>query len=83
VRDYQRAIVLRRGPILPIQLAKSILALGRRQSAADEAKIAMALSPSADNQALLTQIEAAPLVRPLIANARAASTQRTGWLPPR
>ncbi|HEY3654795.1 MAG TPA: glycosyltransferase family 39 protein [Steroidobacteraceae bacterium] len=61
VRDYQRAIVLRpRSYLAHYNLAKAFLALGRRQSAADEAKIAMALSPSADNQALLTQIEANP-----------------------
>jgi hypothetical protein len=41
-------------------LAKAFLALGRKPAAADEAKIAVSLSPSADTRALLTQIEDAP-----------------------
>jgi uncharacterized protein HemY len=58
---YQRAIVLRpRSYLAHYNLAKAFLALGRRPEAADEAKIALRLSPSADAQALVSQTEAAP-----------------------
>ncbi|MGO9995202.1 MAG: glycosyltransferase family 39 protein [Steroidobacteraceae bacterium] len=61
VRDYQRAIALRpRSYLAHYNLAKALLALGARAQAADEAKIAMSLAPSAETQALVSQTEAAP-----------------------
>jgi len=59
VRDYQRAVELRpRSYLAHYNLAKALLALGRRAQAADEAKAAMMLEPSPETQALLNQIEA-------------------------
>ena len=61
VRDLQRAIALRpRSYLAHYNLAKALLALGNRAQAADEAKVAMSLSPSAETQALVSQTEAAP-----------------------
>jgi uncharacterized protein HemY len=61
VQDYQRAIALRpRSYLAHYNLAKAFLALGARAQAADEAKIAMSLAPSAETQALVSQTEAAP-----------------------
>jgi tetratricopeptide (TPR) repeat protein len=61
VRRYQRAVDLRPASYLAhYNLAKALLALGRRDSAAAEARIALKLSPSPDAQALLSQAEAAP-----------------------
>jgi tetratricopeptide (TPR) repeat protein len=61
VRDYQRAIALRpRSYLAHYNLAKAFLALGDRAQAAEEAKIAVSLSPSAETQALVSQTEAAP-----------------------
>jgi predicted Zn-dependent protease len=58
VRDYQRAVALRpRSYLAHYNLAKALLALGRRPQAADEAKAAMILEPSPETQALLNQIE--------------------------
>lgn len=61
VDDFQRAIELRpRSYVAHFNLAKSYLALGDRPRAAAEAKTARALNPTADTQALLAEIEAAP-----------------------
>ncbi|MGA2188107.1 MAG: glycosyltransferase family 39 protein [Steroidobacteraceae bacterium] len=59
VRSYQRAILVRpRSYLAHYNLAKALLALGMRAQAADEAKIALSLEPSADTRALVTQTEA-------------------------
>jgi tetratricopeptide (TPR) repeat protein len=61
VRRYQRAVDLRPASYLAhYNLAKALLALGRRDSAAAEARIALNLNPSPDAQALLRQAESAP-----------------------
>jgi tetratricopeptide (TPR) repeat protein len=61
VQDYRSAIALRpRSYLAHYNLAKALLALGDKPKAADEAKISMALNPSADTQALMVQIEEAP-----------------------
>jgi hypothetical protein len=60
-REYLRAVVLRpRSYVAHYNLAKAYLALGRREQAADEAKIAAGLASSADIQSLQAQFEAAP-----------------------
>jgi tetratricopeptide (TPR) repeat protein len=61
VRDYQRAVALRpRSYLAHYNLAKALLAQGRRPEAKAEARIAVSLNPSADARALLDQAEAAP-----------------------
>lgn len=61
VRRYQRAVDLRPASYLAhYNLAKALLALGRRDGAAAEARIALNLNPSPDTQALLRQAESAP-----------------------
>jgi Dolichyl-phosphate-mannose-protein mannosyltransferase/TPR repeat len=61
VQDYQRAIALRpRSYLAHYNLAKAFVALGDKRQAAREAELSMTLSPSADTQALMTQIEAMP-----------------------
>jgi 4-amino-4-deoxy-L-arabinose transferase-like glycosyltransferase len=60
-QDYQRAIEIRpQSHVAHYNLAKVFLQLGDRERAAAEAKIAIALYPSADYQALLKQIQAPP-----------------------
>jgi tetratricopeptide (TPR) repeat protein len=60
VRDYQRAVELRpRSYLAHYNLAKALLAQGRRPAAAAEARISESLHPSADARALLNQAEAA------------------------
>jgi hypothetical protein len=57
-QDYQRAIEIRpQSHVAHYNLAKVFLELGDRERAAAEAKIALGLHPSADYQALLTQIQ--------------------------
>jgi len=58
---YSRAIELRpRSYLAHYNLAKALLIMGDKTRAAREARTAMNLSPSADSQHLLTQIEAMP-----------------------
>lgn len=61
VRHYQRAVDLRPTSYLAhYNLAKALLALGHRDSAAAEARIALKLDPSPDAQVLLRQAESTP-----------------------
>jgi tetratricopeptide (TPR) repeat protein len=61
VDDYRRAIKLRpRSHVAHYNLARVFLVVGDRKQAAEEAKIALNLYPSADYKALLGQIEAQP-----------------------
>jgi tetratricopeptide (TPR) repeat protein len=61
VRRYQRAVDLRPMSYLAhYNLAKALLALGRRDESAKEARIALKLDPSPDVQALLRQAESDP-----------------------
>jgi tetratricopeptide (TPR) repeat protein len=61
VLHYQRAVALRpRSYLAHYNLAKALLAQGRRPEAKAEARIAESLHPSADARALLNQAEAAP-----------------------
>jgi tetratricopeptide (TPR) repeat protein len=61
VRHYQRAVALRpRSYLAHYNLAKALLAQGRRPEAVAEARIAESLNPSADAEALLNQAQAAP-----------------------
>jgi 4-amino-4-deoxy-L-arabinose transferase-like glycosyltransferase len=56
--DYQRAVELRpRSYLAHYNLAKVLLALGDKTRAAAEARTSLSLRPSADTEALLTQIE--------------------------
>jgi 4-amino-4-deoxy-L-arabinose transferase-like glycosyltransferase len=58
-QDYQRAIEIRpQSHVAHYNLAKVFLQLGDRSQAAAEAKIAVSLHPSADYQALLSQMQA-------------------------
>jgi len=58
---FGRAIAVRpRSYLAHYNLAKALLALGDRPKAAAEARAAMSLSPSADTQQLLSQIDAVP-----------------------
>ena len=60
VLDYQRAVALRpRSYLARYNLAKALLALGRRPEAEVEAGIAESLNPAADARALLNQAETA------------------------
>jgi 4-amino-4-deoxy-L-arabinose transferase-like glycosyltransferase len=59
--DLRRAIEVRPNSYLAhYNLAKALLALGDKSGAAAEANSSFALSPSADTQALITEIGAAP-----------------------
>jgi 4-amino-4-deoxy-L-arabinose transferase-like glycosyltransferase len=61
VTYYERAVALRPRSYLAHQnLAKAYLALGERQKAAAEARVAASLNPSAETEALLHEAEASP-----------------------
>jgi tetratricopeptide (TPR) repeat protein len=58
-QDLERAIAVRpRSHVAHSNLARAYLALGRREEAAQQARIAIDLYPSPDYQVLLSQIEA-------------------------
>jgi tetratricopeptide (TPR) repeat protein len=59
--DYERAVAARpRSHVAHYNLAKVYLQLGNRSRAVEEAKVAAALNPSADYQALIVQAEGTP-----------------------
>jgi hypothetical protein len=59
-RDFERAVTVRpRSHIARDNLAQAYLTLGRREEAAQEARIALNLYPSPEYQALVNQLASA------------------------